>query len=158
MALMDAEQYDEAGERRRRTLILTIVGVLLIGSWVAYHLRDHPERVTVRRFFAALEKQNYEKAYGIWFQDRNWKQHPSQYTNYSFSDFYRDWGPGGEWGLVKSYHVDCSLGPGGSGVIVQVTINHRAEHAYVWAQKSDHTLSFSPQEIECGNWWTWLTE
>jgi hypothetical protein len=158
MALMDAEQYDPARDRRRRRLVLTTLAVLLLGSWVAYHLRDHAERVTVRRFFAALEKQDYEKAYGIWFQDRNWKQHPSQFTNYPFSDFYRDWGPGSEWGLVKSSHVDCSLAPGGSGVIVQVTINHRADHAYVWAQKSDHTLSFSPQEIECGNWWTWLTE
>jgi hypothetical protein len=55
--------------------------------------------------------------------------------------------------------VDCSLSPGsGSGVIVQVTVNGRAQHAYVWAQKSDKTLSFSPSEIECGNWWTWVVE
>jgi len=158
MALMDAEQYDPARERRRRTLILTILAVLLIGSWVAYHLRDHPERVTARRLFAALKKQDYERAYGIWFQDPTWKQHLSKYTSYPFGDFHRDWGPGGEWGLVRSYHIDCSLNPGGSGVIVQVTINQRAEHAYVWVQKLDHTLSFSPQEIECGNWWTWLSE
>jgi hypothetical protein len=158
MALMDAEPYDPTRERRRRNLSLTIVVVLLIGIWIAYHLRDHSERSTAGRFFAALKKQDYETAYGVWLQDRSWKQHLAKYTVYSFNDFNRDWGPGGEWGLVKSYHVDCSLNPGGSGVIVQVTINHRAKHAYVWVQKSDHTLSFSPQEIECGNWWTWITE
>ena len=159
MALMDAEQYDPTSERRRRKVILTIVAVLLIGSWVAYHLRDHSERNLTRKFFAALEKQDYETAYGVWFHDPNWRQHLSQYTAYAFNDFYRDWGPGGEWGLIKSYHVDCSLSPrGGSGVIVQVTVNQRAEHAHVWVQKSDHTFSFSPQEIECGNWWTWVTE
>ena len=60
---------------------------------------------------------------------------------------------------MKSYTVDCSFSPsGGSGVIVQVTVNQRAEHAYVWVQKSDRTLSFSPNEIECGNWLSWLTE
>ena len=159
MALMDAQQYDPASERRRRRLLLTIVCVLLVGSWVAYHLRNHSQRAAVRRFFAALEKQDYEDAYSIWLHDPDWKQHLAKYSSYPFNDFYRDWGPGSEWGLVKSYHVDCSLSPGGgSGVIVQVTVNQRTKHAYVWVQKSDHTLSFPPEEIECGNWWTWVTE
>ena len=159
MALMDAQQYDPTSERRRRRLILTIVCVLLVGSWIAYHLRNHSERAEVRRFFAALEKQDYEDAYSIWLDDPDWKQHLAKYSVYPFNDFYRDWGPGSEWGLVKSYHVDCSLTPGGgSGVIVQVTVNQRARHAYVWVQKSDHTFSFPPSEIECGNWWAWVTE
>jgi hypothetical protein len=159
MTLLDAQQYDATRDRRRRKVIIVIVIAALIGAWVAYHLRDHPERVTVKKFFADLQKQDYEAAYAVWFRDPNWKQHPSKYRDYPFSDFYRDWGPGGEWGLMKSYHVDCSLSPsGGSGVIVQVMVNQRADHAYVWVQKSDRTLSFSPNEIECGNWWTWITE
>jgi hypothetical protein len=159
MTLMDAQQYDPGRDRRRRRVIIVIIIAALIGTWVAYHLRDAHERIIVKRFFADLQKQDYEAAYGIWFRDPSWKQHPSNYRNYPFNDFYRDWGPGGEWGLVKSFHVDCSLSPGGgSGVIVQVTVNQRADHAYVWVQKSDKTLSFSPNDIECGNWWTWLTE
>ena len=159
MTLLDAEQYDEARARRRRTRIAVIVVILLIVAWAAYHFRHYPERSVVNKFFAALHGQNYEAAYGIWFRDPNWKQHANQYSQYAFNDFYRDWGPGGEWGLVKSYHVDCSLSPGsGSGVIVQVTVNERTTHAYVWVQKSERTLSFSPNEIECGNWWTWVTE
>jgi hypothetical protein len=43
-------------------------------------------------------------------------------------------------------------------VIVQATVNHRAEHAYVWVDKSDRTLHFSPNQIECGNWFGWVTE
>jgi hypothetical protein len=159
MTLMDAQQYDPARDRRRRKLIIVIVIAALIGAWVAYHLRDYRERATVQKFFADLQKQDYESAYGIYFRDPDWKQHPAKYRDYPFPEFYRDWGPGGEWGLLKSFHVDCSLSPGGgSGVIVQVTVNQRADHAYVWVQKSDKTLSFSPNEIECGNWWTWLTE
>jgi hypothetical protein len=128
-------------------------------AWAGYHLRDYPERNAADKLFAAVKSQNYEAAYGIWFHDPEWKQHPAKYSTYAFNDFYRDWGPGGEWGLVKSYSIDCSLSPGGgSGVIVQVTVNGRTEHAYVWVQKSDRTLSFSPNEIECGNWWTWVTE
>ncbi|HYA26183.1 MAG TPA: hypothetical protein VEF05_18625 [Terriglobales bacterium] len=159
MTLLDAQQYDAARDRRRRKAILSIVIAALIAGWIAYHLRDYPERALVKKFFTYLQKQDYEAAYGVYFHDSDWKQHPSKYRDYSFNDFYRDWGPGGEWGLIKSFHADCSLSPGGgSGVIVQVSVNHRAEHAYVWVQKSDKTLSFSPTEIECGNWWTWLTE
>jgi len=159
MTLMDAQQYDPARDRRRRIWIAAIIVVLLIGAWVAYHFRDYPERAAVNKFFSALQGQNYEAAYAVWFHDPDWRQHPAKYSNYPFNDFYRDWGPGGEWGLVKSYAVDCSLSPSkGSGVIVQVTVNDRAEHAYVWVQKSDKTLSFSPNEIQCGNWWAWLLE
>jgi hypothetical protein len=157
MTLMDAEKYDPARDRRRRTRIVVIIVFVLLAAWLVYHYRDYPERDAASKFFAALQRQNYEEAYGVWFRDPGWKQHASQYSKYMFNDFYRDWGPGGEWGLVKSYSVDCSLSPG-SGVIVQVTVNSRAEHAYVWVEKADKTLAFSPSEIQCGNWWTWVTE
>jgi len=159
MTLLDAQQYDATRDRRRKRKTIVIVIAALIAGWVAFHLRDYPQRAAVTRFFGNLQKQDYEAAYAIWFQDAQWKQHPSKYSSYLFNDFYRDWGPGGEWGLVKSYTVDCSLSPGGGdGVIVQVSVNQRAQHAYVWVQKSDKTLSFSPTEIECGNWWSWVTE
>ena len=159
MTLMDAQQYDDTRARQRRTRIILIVVVVLIAGWVLYHLRDYAERNEVGKFFAAVQKQDYESAYALWFHDPEWKQHQQKYSNYQFNDFYRDWGPGGEWGLVKSYSVDCSYSPSsGSGVIIQVTVNHRAEHAFVWVQKSDRTLSFSPNEIECGNWVSWITE
>ncbi len=157
MTLLDAKQYDAAPDRRRRRIILILVILLVVGAWAVYHLRNYPERSAVNKFFAALQKQDYETAYGIWFHDLNWRQHPQKYSNYEFNDFYRDWGPGGEWGRIKSHAIDCSLSPG-SGVIVQVTVNDRAEHPYVWVQKSDKTLSFSPSEIQCGNWWAWLVE
>jgi len=157
MTLMDAEKYDPARDRRRRTRIVVVIIFVLLAAWVVYHYRDYPERNAASKLFAALQRQNYEEAYGVWFRDPDWKQHPNQYSAYLFNDFYRDWGPGGEWGLVKSYSVDCSLSPG-SGVIVQVTVNSRAEHAYVWVEKADKTLAFSPSEIQCGNWWTWVTE
>lgn len=159
MTLMDAKQYDPTPDRRRRKIILVAIVVVLILGWMVYHFRRYPERHVVNKFFAAVKAQKYEDAYAIWFNDPAWQQHPSKYSRYGFNDFYRDWGPGGEWGLVKDFSIDCSVSPGGgSGVIVQVTVNHRAEHAYVWVEKSDHTLSFSPNEVECGNWFGWLLE
>ncbi len=159
MTLMDARQYDVARDRRRRRWITLAIVLGLFAAWLAYHYRNYPERHTVGNFFAGLQKQDYEAAYAVWFHDPDWKQHTDQYSKYPFNDFYRDWGPGGEWGLVKTYSVDCSLSPGGgSGVIVQVTVNSRAEHAYLWVEKSNRTMSFSPNEIQCGNWLAFLTE
>jgi hypothetical protein len=113
------------------------------------------EQRIVDHFFAALQQQDYEKAYGIWNHDPDWKQHPQKYSNYPFQEFMKDWGPGSEWGLIKSYHVDGSAVPkggngttfdvGSSGIVVVVTVNERvAQKAHIWVEKSDKTLGFSP--------------
>jgi len=157
MTLLDAQQYDESRDRRRRKIM--ILGILagLFLLWVGYHLRNYPERRAEGKFLDALQRRDTEAAFAIWNNDPNWKQHPDKYSNYSYNQFSLDWGPGGDWGLINSHSVDCSYASG-SGVIVQATINHRTEHAYVWVDKSDKTLHFSPNDIECGNWWGWMTE
>lgn len=154
---MDAQQYDESRDRRRRNVIIIGVIAALILAWVVFHLRDHPERHAADKFFSALQHGDVEGAYALWMRDPDWKQHPQKYSNYTFGDFGQDWGPAGQWGIIKSYKVDCSYSSG-SGVIVEVTPNKRAEHANVWVDKADKTLHFSPSEIDCGNWWGWLTE
>lgn len=157
MTLLDAKQYDPTRDRRWRTWIIAIIIAVIVLGWLAYHFRYYSQRHEVGQFFAALQSQDYSKAFAIWNQDPNWKQHPEKYKEYSYNDFYRDWGLGGQWGVIKSYSVNCSVSPG-NGVIVQVTVNHRLEHAFVWVDKSDKTLSFSPNDIDCGNWFGWLTE
>ncbi len=146
MTLLDAQEYDYARARRRRIRIASIVIFLLLVAGLAWAYHNWPEEHVVDKFFDALQQQNYEAAYGIWLHDPNWKQHPQKYTQYSYNDFYSDWGPGGEWGIIKSHDIYGSGTPrgGGSGVIVEVVINARSEHARLWVEKSDKTLSFSP--------------
>jgi hypothetical protein len=157
MTLMDAQRYDEARARRRRNTIIVVIIAVLVLAWVTYHLRDYPERHTADKFFAALQSGNVEGAYAIWLQDSDWKQHPQKYPKYTFGDFSEDWGPAGDWGIIKSHNVDCSYATA-SGVIVQVTVNGLSKHSYVWVEKSDETLHDSPTEVDCGNWFGWLTE
>ena len=89
--------------------------------------------------------KDFETAYGIWLHDPNWKQHPQNYPNYSFREFYNDWGPGGEWGLINTYSIVGSDHPrGGSGVVVLVEVNGRAEKARLWVETKDRTMTFSP--------------
>ena len=149
MTLLDAQEYDpEKGRRRKKRIISAItitVIVLCLGWWFRYWPQEH----VVGQFFDALQRQDYKTAYGIWMHDPQWAQHPDQHPKYPFNDFYRDWGPGGEWGLIKTQKVyGASTCPGGgSGVVVDVIVNERTEHAQVWVEKSDKTFSFPPCEL-----------
>ena len=145
MSLLDAPAYDPVKERRQKIKIAAIIGVAIVAVSLIYLNRDWPEKRIVDNFFAALEKQDYKTAYGIWMHDPNWQQHPEKYTRYPYNEFYNDWGPGGEWGIIRSHRILGALHPsGGSGVVVVVQVNGRAEPARIWVEKSDKTLSFSP--------------
>ncbi len=143
--LFQAPPYDPGPERRRRRALVSVAIVAVTVGLLAYRFRNWPEERLVAHFFDALQHHDYESAYGTWFHDPQWKQHPERYARYPYAEFYKDWGPGGEWGLIQSYHIEGSDNPkGGSGVVVVVTVNQRAEKARLWVEKSDKTLTFSP--------------
>ena len=153
MTLLDAQEYDPAKARKRKQT--NHFGDRDPGdrrSALGWWFRYWPEERIVGHFFDALQKQDYKTAYGIWMHDPQWAQHPEQHPKYPFNEFYQDWGPGGEWGLIKTHKVyGASTCParaaGGSGVVVDVIVNDRTEHAQVWVEKSDHTLSYPPCEL-----------
>lgn len=146
MTLLDATEYDPAKERKRKKRIILTIVILVVVVFLGWWFRYKPEETVVDHFFDALQKQDYKTAYGIWMHDPQWQQHPEQHPKYPFNDFYRDWGPGGEWGIIKTQKVFGASGcpGGGSGVVVDVVVNDRAEHAQVWVEKKDHTLSYPP--------------
>jgi len=149
MTLLDAQEYDSKKARKRNLRIISAVAILLIVAGFAWWNRYWPEEHLVGKFFADLQAQDYNTAYGIWMHDPQWQQHPQNHPKYPFNEFYRDWGPGGEWGLIKSQKVyGASTCPGGgTGVVVDVIVNDRTEHAQVWVEKLDHTLSYPPCEL-----------
>jgi hypothetical protein len=149
MTLLDAQEYDAAKSRKHRRRMISAIALLLILLGVGWWFRYWPEEHLVGKFFGLLQTQDYKSAYSIWMHDPNWQQHPERYPKYPFADFYRDWGPGGEWGLIKTQKVfGASACPGGgSGIVVDVVVNDRTEHAQVWVEKSDHTLSYPPCDL-----------
>jgi hypothetical protein len=147
MTLLDAKPYDAAKARRRKIQIAVAIVAVIILAALGWMYRNWPEEHIADKFFAALQHQEYETAYGIYFNDPSWQQHQQKYSQYPYSDFYRDWGPGGEWGLVKSHRVYGSASTkelGGGGVVVEVIVNERSEHARMFVQKSDKTLTVYP--------------
>ena len=147
MPLLDALPYDPAKSRRRKIKIACVVVIAIVIAAFAWFYRNWPEEHVVDKFFTALQHQDYETAYGIYFNDPGWRQHQQKYFQYPYADFYRDWGPGGEWGLVKSHRIYGSANTksfGGGGAVVEVIVNERTEHARMFVQKSDKTLTVYP--------------
>jgi len=147
MTLLDAQPFDAARARRRKTKITAAILAVIVLAVLAFLYRNWPEERAVDHFFAALQKQDYESAYAIYFNDPTWQQHQQKYSQYTYADFYRDWGPGGEWGLIKSYRIYGSANTQGfmsGGVIVEVIVNERAEHARMFVQRADKTITVYP--------------
>src|SRR5271165_532728 len=149
MTLLDAQEYDPEKARKRTRRIVSAITILLIVAGLAWWNRYLPGRLVVGHIFDSLQRQDYNAAYGIWMHDPEWQKHPQKYLKYPFNEFYRDWGPGGEWGLIKTQKVygESTCPGGGSGVVVDVIVNDRTEHAQVWVEKSDKTLSYPPCEL-----------
>lgn len=155
MALMDAKEYDPRPAQRR----LRIIGALvLIAAAVAVYLyltRYNSEKKVINNFFTALEQKDFEKAYGIYQGDPDWKQHPQKYSSYTLGQFTLDWGPSGEYGPITTHRVDCALAPpkkdfaSPTGVVVVVTINNRAEPRSMWVEKKSKVITDSPVKVLC---------
>ncbi|MFY9644258.1 MAG: hypothetical protein WAK29_03720 [Terriglobales bacterium] len=147
MTLLDAPIYDAAKARRRKIAIVAVIVAVILLAAFAWLYRNWPEEHAVDRFFTALQHQQFEAAYGIYFNDPTWLRHREKYSQYTYADFYRDWGPGGEWGLIKSHKIYGSANTknfGGGGVVVEVIVNERSEHARMFVEKSDKTLTVYP--------------
>ena len=153
--LMDAPAYDPAHDDRRRNIIIgVIVAILLVGAvalvgyvsghgWLFSNL-GYEHRVN--NFFDALEGKNYPKAYGIYYNDPDWQQHPAKYTSYPLARFTDDWTLASPVNApITSHHVDKSVSSGsgtfGTGVIVATTINGDKK-IFLYVNRADKTITW----------------
>jgi hypothetical protein len=162
MSLLDAPVYNEGKEAKKRhaligagvtIVVLTLVtlfGFLLGHGWAFSNL---PIEHKVNLFFDALEAKDYAKAYGIYWNDPNWEQHPDAHKDYPLKRFTEDWTTESPVnGPITSHHVDISKTDGsgtfGSGVIVAVRLNG-SKKVFMWYQRSDGTLNWpAPHVLE----------
>jgi hypothetical protein len=150
MTLLDAKSYHPEIERKKRTRNISIVILILVVVALVWFNRFWPEKHVAEKFFAALQKQDFATAYGIYYHDPAWKEHPQNHAQYPFNEFWQDWGPGGQWGVIKNYKVygTSNCPGGGSGVVVDLIVNDRAQHAQVYVDKHDKTISSPPCDLE----------
>jgi hypothetical protein len=152
MTLLNAPEFDARKETRQRNvligsgiailllLIIALAGFVMGHGWFFMNI---PAEHRVGSFLAALQAQDYPKAYGIFYNDPNWQQHPQKYKDYPLQRFTEDFTTESEWkGPVATYHVDFSKRDK-TGVVVASTINGSTNLTLKY-QRSDGTLSFFP--------------
>ena len=148
MTLLDAKPYDFARERRIKRWITITVILVLVAAFLGFWFRYWPQEHVVDQMFIAIEKNDYETAFGLWNADPDWKQHPDKYSKYTYGQFVNDWGSGGEYGPIKQHEVAGSARPRSShsvtGLVVKVIVNQRAEPACLWVEDKSRTIGFSP--------------
>ena len=162
MTLLDAPEFDAARSKRKvliaqlsagALVVLFIVGWLVCGrpvDWPWNWSRYVFGRAAVNNFLGALEANDLQKAYGVWEHDKNWQQHPAQFTTYPFSRFQDDWGPtspDNEYGPIHSHKIALA-GRYGNGLLVAVLINDRKSDALSLAyDPRTGQLSFAPPGV-----------
>lgn len=155
MGLMDAQEYDPRPAQRRWRLIGLALVIVVVVCLLWWNLRYWPEEQVIKRFFSAIERKDFDAAYGIYNGDPNWKQHPEKYNQYSLPQFMLDWGPSSEYGPITSHRIDCATEPkkkgfaSPSGVIVVVTVNQRSDSTSLWVEKKNKTITTSPWTVLC---------
>ena len=155
MGLMDAKEYDPRPAQRRWRLLLTALVIVIAIFLVWWFFRFYPEDRVINKFFAAIEHKDFDTAYGLYFADPDWKQHPQKYNQYPLPQFMLDWGPSSEYGTITSHKIECTTEPptkayrSPTGVIVVLSVNHRPETTSMWVEKKSKSISLSPQEVIC---------
>jgi hypothetical protein len=158
MTLLNAPEYDEQKEQHRQNVlvwsgisivvmvVLTVGGFLLGHGWLFMNL---PVEHRVSVFLTALQARDYPKAYGIFYNDPNWQQHPDKYKDYPLQRFTEDFTTESDWeGPVNTFQVNYSR-RNSNGTVVRATINGSTPLTLNY-QRSDGTLSFFPYVLTRG--------
>jgi hypothetical protein len=160
MSLIDAPEYDERGERRKRTILISlgVAAVLLIILTLAGYVTGHgwlfsnlPAEHRVSSFFQALEARDYPKAFGIYNNDTDWQQHPQKYSGYPLNRFTEDWTTASPINSpITSHHVDISKTDGtgafGTGIIVAVRVNGDNK-VFMYVNRADGTMTWPAPHV-----------
>jgi hypothetical protein len=158
MTLLNAPEFNEQKETRNRNIlvgsgiliavlvVLTVGGFLLGHGWLFTNL---PVEHKVKVFLSTIQAGDYPKAYGLFYNDPEWQQHPQKYTDYTLKRFTEDFSTASDWKApVTSFHIDCSKRDE-TGTAVASTINNGTSLTLKY-QRTDGTLSFFPYDLKCG--------
>jgi len=121
-------------------VLLTVAGFLLGHGWFFINL---PAEHRVSTLLSTLKAQDYAKAYGIFYNDPQWQQHPEKYKDYTLQRFTEDFTTESDWkGPIASYQVDYSK-RNDTGVAVRATINGSVPLTLNYS-RADGTIAFFP--------------
>jgi hypothetical protein len=149
MTLLDAPAYDAKKARLIRNVSITVVVVVVVGAILTFLLWNWPAEHRVNNFLSTIESGNLQKAYALWNNDPDWRQHADQYKAYDFNQFQKDWGSGSDYGVIRSHNIIVAKTVG-NGVVMGVDINGGKTPIFLRVDHKTKTIGFSPVELYTG--------
>jgi hypothetical protein len=162
MTLMDAPKFDSTRSRQRSRWIYGIFSGLLVFLVFMWFFTGRPvdwpwtwwtywsgER-DVNQFLLAVEQNDMPRAYGIWQNDFDWKQHQVKYRTYPFERFEEDWGKdssANDYGTITSHRVVARKLTGTVLIVGSMINGRKSAPLFLAYDKKEHTLGFSPFEL-----------
>jgi hypothetical protein len=136
---------DARREHRVKTIVWTVVGLIVVGIAGYLWLRNFREEHQAKLFFDLLRKQDYQAAYRLWGCTPE-----TPCRDYAFDKFMEDWGPKSPHTGFDTMKVSktrsCAAG------IIQILDFGGGETVNLYVQRKDLVLSFSPWEF-CNPRW-----
>lgn len=156
--LLNAPEFNEKREKRNRNILIgsglaiVLAAILAFAGFVLGHgwfFMNLPVEHRIGTFLDALQQKDYSRAYGIFYNDPDWQQHPQKYKDYPLERFTEDFTTESDWKTtVNSYHVDFSRRDS-SGTVVASTING-STHLTLHYSRVDGTIAFFPYVLTRG--------
>jgi hypothetical protein len=137
------DTYGVADHRRGRLItriVLSVLAIAAVGSASYLYFRTWSQEQTLKHFFAALDKQDFQGAYKMWCPTENiCKYNP-------FDKFEQDWGPSTPYSHGSAAKVD-NIDFCGDGVVFNVSYPN-AEKLVLWVERTTNIISFAPSDWE----------
>jgi len=133
------DQYGAGDERRIRiikTLVISLVSLVVLGSVGFFFFHNYRQERQVTRFFELLQAHNYQGAYELWVSNE------SERRGYPFNSFMQDWGPQSPHADVSGFRISRSRSCG-NGVILTVDFAGKQQEK-LWVPRENLVIGFSP--------------
>jgi hypothetical protein len=134
------EQYGAGDERRGKiikTLVISMVSLVVAGCVLFFVFHNYREESRVRRFYALLQAKDYKSAYALFgCTDTT----PCRY--YGFDKFQEDFGPNSGHDDLSNVRISRSRSCG-SGVLLTVDFGKNQQEK-LWVERHDMSIGFPP--------------
>ena len=131
---------DERREKRRRNVVLSILGLMVVSCALYFAFRNYREEKQLTIFFDLLKQQNLKAAYELWGCTDS-----TPCRDYVFDRFQEDWGPKSKHanlGVMKVVKTkSCSSG------IIQIVNFGENEDVNLWVNRKDRIIGFAPWPV-----------
>jgi len=136
------EQYgagDEKREKRRRNIVLSLLGLIILSGALYFTFRNYREEKQLTTFYDLLKQQNYKAAYEMWGCTD-----ATPCRDYNFDRFQEDWGPKSKHADISKLKVvktkSCDSG------IIQI-VNLGTEDVNLFVNRKDRIIGFAPWPV-----------